>query len=211
MPDRDDEITGALLDAAAAVFAEQGYDGARVQSIAERAGLTTGAIYNRFSGKSELLLEALDRQTRTMLAELAEAELSATDLLATMGAALLDDESSASALVLESFMAARRESDVADRLRPRLADERSRLAELVDADKAAGVVDASLDTTAVVTFCQSVALGMRMLSVIETEMPEAAGWQYVIGRALAALAPDAEVPDPGQIPNPDVGAAAVGR
>ena len=56
-----DDIRAALIEAAAEVFAEEGYSGARVQSIAERAGLTTGAIYNRFSGKSELLLEALDR------------------------------------------------------------------------------------------------------------------------------------------------------
>ena len=55
----DDEIRAKLIDAAAQVFAEEGYSGARVQSIAERAGLTTGAMYNRFSGKSELLLEAL--------------------------------------------------------------------------------------------------------------------------------------------------------
>ncbi|MBT6446728.1 MAG: TetR family transcriptional regulator, partial [Acidimicrobiaceae bacterium] len=39
----DDEIRAALIDAAAQVFAEEGYSGARVQSIAERAGLTTGA------------------------------------------------------------------------------------------------------------------------------------------------------------------------
>ena len=71
----DDEIRAALIDAAAQVFAEEGYSGARVQSIAERAGLTTGAMYNRFTGKSELLLEALDLHTSTLVNELAAAEL----------------------------------------------------------------------------------------------------------------------------------------
>ena len=46
--------------AAAEVFAERGYDGAGVQEIARRAGLTTGAIYSRFSGKAELLRDAID-------------------------------------------------------------------------------------------------------------------------------------------------------
>jgi len=151
----DDEIRAALVDAAAQVFAEEGYSGARVQSIAERAGLTTGAMYNRFSGKSELLLEALDLHTSRLLYEIASAELSATDLLETVGMALLDDQSPASALLLEAFMAARREEDIAERLRPRLADERSRLATLVNSDKESGVIDQDLDTTAVVTFCQS--------------------------------------------------------
>ena len=48
-----------LVEAAAAVFAERGYDGAGVQEVARRAGLTTGAIYGRFSGKAELLREAI--------------------------------------------------------------------------------------------------------------------------------------------------------
>ena len=186
----DDEILAALIDAAAQVFAEEGYSGARVQSIAERAGLTTGAMYNRFTGKSELLLEALDLHTSTLVNELAAAELSATDLLQTVGVALLDDQSPASALLLEAFMAARREDDIAERLRPRLADERARLAKLVDADKDGGVIHHDLDTNAVVTFCQSVALGMRMLSVIDVEMPDPDAWQKVISVLLTSMAPD---------------------
>jgi len=186
----DDEIRAALIDAAAQVFAAEGYSGARVQSIAERAGLTTGAMYNRFTGKSELLLEALDLHTSTLVNELAAAELSATDLLQTVGVALLDDQSPASALLLEAFMAARREDDIAERLRPRLADERARLAKLVDADKDGGVIHHDLDTNAVVTFCQSVALGMRMLSVIDVEMPDPDAWQKVISVLLTSMAPD---------------------
>ena len=186
-----DELRHALITAAAEVFAEEGYSGARVAQIAERAGLTTGAMYNRFSGKSELLLEALDHYTTALLTQLADANLGATDILETVGVALLDDESPASALLLESFMAARREEDVADRLRPRLADERARLAKLVDAEKADGLVDPTLDTTAIVTFCQSVGLGMRMLSVINADMPDPHAWQQLIVRLLGSVRPDA--------------------
>lgn len=185
-----DPIRAALVDAAGEVFAEVGYTGARVQSIAERAGLTTGAIYNRFSGKSELLLEALDRQTVALLEKLAKAELGATDILATIGMSLLDDEGPANALLLEAFIAARREEDIADRLRPRLADERSRLAKLVDAEKTDGTLSAELDTEAMVTFCQSVGLGMRMLGVIGAQMPDPDAWQKLIGLLLTSLTPD---------------------
>src|SRR5687768_7413604 len=59
-----------LVEAAAAVFAERGYDGAGVQEIARRAGLTTGAIYGRFSGKAELLREAIARCSSDELDEL---------------------------------------------------------------------------------------------------------------------------------------------
>lgn len=187
-----DEIRSALIDAAGQVFAEQGYSGARVQSIAERAGLTTGAIYNRFSGKSELLLEALDRHTNQLLEDMADAEMGARDILQTVGVALLDDESPASALLLEAFMAARREEDIAERLRPRLADERARLAKLVDAEKSEGLLSNELDTGALVTFCQSVGLGMRMLSVIDAQMPAPGAWQEVITKLIESLSHPAQ-------------------
>src|SRR5581483_3785834 len=56
---RTDDTRQRLLDAATQVFAEVGYDGARVQEIARRAGLTTGAIYGKFRDKAELLVEAI--------------------------------------------------------------------------------------------------------------------------------------------------------
>ena len=55
-----DDLTHRLMHAAAEVFAEKGYEKAGVAEIARRAGVTTGAIYNRFGGKAELLLEAVD-------------------------------------------------------------------------------------------------------------------------------------------------------
>ena len=56
----DDPLRDRLINAAIEVFGECGYDGAGVQQIARTAGLTTGAIYSRFRGKDDLLLEAID-------------------------------------------------------------------------------------------------------------------------------------------------------
>jgi AcrR family transcriptional regulator len=47
-----------LLSAAAAAFAEHGYRAATLSDIAKRANVTTGAIYNHFAGKEDLLLAA---------------------------------------------------------------------------------------------------------------------------------------------------------
>ncbi len=43
-----------ILQAAAACFAEKGYSGCSVQDIAERAGLSKGALYGHFHSKDEL-------------------------------------------------------------------------------------------------------------------------------------------------------------
>src|SRR3954464_5605857 len=46
----------ALIDAAFEEFSSKGYEAATVAGIAERAGVTTGALYAHFAGKLDLLL-----------------------------------------------------------------------------------------------------------------------------------------------------------
>lgn len=48
-----------ILDAAAAVFREQGYANARLSDIAERAGIQTGSLYYHFASREELVSEIL--------------------------------------------------------------------------------------------------------------------------------------------------------
>ena len=44
-----------VIEAATALFAEQGYESTSVQQIVSRAGVTKGAMYHYFSSKDELL------------------------------------------------------------------------------------------------------------------------------------------------------------
>ena len=63
----------ALVAAALEVFTERGYEAATVTDIAERAGVTTGALYAHFRGKLDLLLQALGiAPTSTVMRGLAE-------------------------------------------------------------------------------------------------------------------------------------------
>ncbi|MFI1304777.1 TetR family transcriptional regulator [Streptomyces sioyaensis] len=58
-----------VLDAAAVEFAQQGYPNTNLQRVAERTGLTKGALYGHFSSKEELaaaLVERLDEAVRTL-------------------------------------------------------------------------------------------------------------------------------------------------
>jgi len=51
-----------LLRAALAVVAEKGFASASLADIAERAGVTTGAVYSNFRSKEALLLDLVDWQ-----------------------------------------------------------------------------------------------------------------------------------------------------
>jgi AcrR family transcriptional regulator len=46
----------ALLDAARAVFTEQGFADASIADVVERAGSSVGSLYHHFGGKSELFI-----------------------------------------------------------------------------------------------------------------------------------------------------------
>src|SRR4051812_47366809 len=66
-----------LLEAAGAVFAEKGFDGATMTEIAARAGASIGSLYQFFPTK-ELLADALmDRDTAVLIEGLAAFEAAA--------------------------------------------------------------------------------------------------------------------------------------
>ena len=63
-----EETRERLLLAAADVFARRGYDGTRVADIAMAADVSSGALYAHFGSKAELLVAALRRHGRQLLA-----------------------------------------------------------------------------------------------------------------------------------------------
>jgi AcrR family transcriptional regulator len=62
-----------LLEAAASVFAERGYEAARIEQIAEAADVSAGLLYRHFAGKRELYAELVHRADKELLRHLAEA------------------------------------------------------------------------------------------------------------------------------------------
>jgi AcrR family transcriptional regulator len=182
-----------LLEAAAEVFGERGYDGTRVQEIARRAGLTTGAIYANFDGKADLLLEAID----TLGAHAIDALLfdvvsgrSPAETLLTMGVTLSapgDDQ--ARALLFEALGAGRRDPDVARRLQAHFEQRARRLAQLVEDGRAAGELAPDLDVAAAVRFCLALALGFLACDLAGVAPVNREGWESVVHRTVAAFGP----------------------
>ena len=62
-----------LLEAATEVFAERGYESARVEQIADVAQVSPGLLYRHFEGKQELYEELLLLANRQLLEHLAQA------------------------------------------------------------------------------------------------------------------------------------------
>lgn len=61
MKKKDDKLREVLLDTACALANEQGIEKLNIRLIAKKAGVSSGTVYNYFSGKDEILL-ALTKQ-----------------------------------------------------------------------------------------------------------------------------------------------------
>jgi AcrR family transcriptional regulator len=197
----NDPTRDRLVAAAAAVFAEKGYDRAGVQEIARRAGFTTGAIYGRFRGKAELLLAAIEAQSVDEFEQLfAEHrfEGKATDIITTVGSHLVTEEfDNGQALLLEAFVAARREPEVAAMLRRVIEQRAEPLMELIADAKRTGGIDPALDTLSIIRFCHAVGLGFLLFGAVDLGRPQAAPWQILIERLVGAVADPNYQPKPG--------------
>ncbi len=189
-PANGDPLGDRLLAAAAKVFAERGYDGAGVAEIARRAGVTTGAIYSRFAGKADLLAAALDASTPDEFDELFadhRFEGRMEDILTVAGSQLVKrDPDPTQALLLEAFVAARRDPQVAELLRRRIQDRRASLTSIIEAAKASGGIDDELDTDALVTFCHAVGFGFLLFEALDLSLPAPGAWEQLIARLVAA-------------------------
>src|SRR5215470_20250344 len=124
-----------LIEAAADVIAEEGYDRAGVQEIARRAGLTNGAIYANFRDKSELLAEAVEMGLTRLFGMMDEghaADATAAQVIEMVGRTLaLHTPARNRTLVSEALAAARRDPDVGARVRHLLSTLETHVADVV--------------------------------------------------------------------------------
>src|ERR1700758_1369356 len=54
--DKRDRTRARLMEAARSLIREKGHENTTVENIAERAGMTTGAIYGNFKNRDELFI-----------------------------------------------------------------------------------------------------------------------------------------------------------
>jgi AcrR family transcriptional regulator len=77
--ERRAQTRAALLDAAERLWAQRGIQGASLDEIAAQAGMTKGAVYSNFAGKTDLILALLDRYTQAETGEEMSASLRDTE------------------------------------------------------------------------------------------------------------------------------------
>jgi len=178
-----------LLDAAADVFAERGYEGATLADIARKAGFTTGAIYSRFRDKAELLLAVVERILESQ--QDAAVEAATGHDLGALATRFTDADSAAMrSLVLEAHVAARRNPAVGEVLRRFQSERLAALTRTVKEAQSAGDVDPSVDANAVATLFMAIPLGLVLLDAAGVDLPSGTAWTSLAEHTAASLRPD---------------------
>ena len=174
VPDRYlEERRQEILDAAARVFIEKGYTAATMQEIATGCDLAPGTLYRYFPGKAELISAVVG----DCMAKYHEVVTEVTDAAPTPGIGFtLLGEHVAEALPqagwqedctlrMESYLAARRDDVLRERLEGPLRETLADLASVIRAAQAGGEADPSIDADALALLLHSTVAGLSALAI----------------------------------------------
>ncbi len=182
-----------LIDSAAELISEEGYDRVGVQAIAHRAGLTNGAIYANFRDKAQLLAEAIETRLPRLFDAVeqglqnGEAAIQVLGLIARSMA--LDTPDGDRRLLVEAYSAAWRDPAVGAVVRERLARIESLVTQLGNQARQDGHLDDDVDPATLARFGTALALGYQLIHTAGAPDPDRKAWIRLVDRVLSSVRP----------------------
>jgi AcrR family transcriptional regulator len=163
----------ALIDAAFEEFSSKGYEAATVADIAERAGVTTGALYAHFNGKVDLLLATVGlTPAEDVVDSIADmAALPWSEAARIMGQNLATPPDRRTQLLLDLIVVARRDPKVAHILRRGLETYLDAMKHANDKGVEAGVIDPALRTDELARLFALLTFGRMVFAALEERPP----------------------------------------
>jgi AcrR family transcriptional regulator len=194
----------ALVELAAELFAERGYEQTSVRDISRRGALTTGAIYGHFRNKADLLAEAISVETAAQLeAQTLDVgdELDHVEALARV-AAQFAERRRLRALTVQGAAAAQTDDETRARLRDEQLSHINTWLEGYEAARDRLGIDGSVDLEAFVLLTWAIELGLGVLESFGIEPRSAEGWADVhnrLARGIQLPPDDAKRPVPRRV------------
>jgi AcrR family transcriptional regulator len=192
-----------IIELASDMFAREGYGAASIRDLADRSGLSSGAIYGTFRSKAELLAEAVDALIASDEASLPSSvieQMSLPDIDAYQYENVTKRDRFR-ALLLEAAVAARTDPDVQERLNDAVAPHIEMATDAHDEWKERAGVDRELDMRALVMLLWSADLGLAVLDAMGFDRPDPHTWAELMRRLLKSLeTPGAEPGAPSPRP-----------
>ena len=167
-----------LIDAAAKVFAERGFQAATVEEIAEQAGYSHGAVYSNFEGKADLFLAVFEDYMTERVGELADTQAALADdaALEVRARALADQwmdrlarDRESFALHMEFVAHAGRDPQLAERFGTRSSAMREAVARYVGHYQQEAGVESALPADDLALILRALGIGLAIESLVSPE------------------------------------------
>lgn len=179
-----------ILDAATAVFARMGFDRARMDDIADEAGVSKGALYLYYKSKDAIIatmLEFFFNQALKQVRSLASGERSVTEQILTLTRQLtreMDRMAMLQPVALQFYAIAARQNSVRQRLGVYFAQYRAIMEDLIRKGVAQGELRADVHPTEAAITLTALLEGLALLWVID---PKATDWHEQVDASVQLL------------------------
>ncbi len=178
--DVSDQRRHQILDAATAVFARMGFERARMDDIAEEAGVSKGALYLYYKSKDAIIATMLDfffnqafKHIRSLVAGDGPVTAQLLNLTRQMTREM-DRMATLQPVALQFYAIAARQSSVRQHLRGYFASYRAVMEDMVQRGVAQGEFRANVQPAEVAITIIALLEGLALLWVID---PQATNWR----------------------------------
>ena len=191
----------ALIEAAFEEFSARGYEAATVAGIAERAGVTTGALYAHFAGKLDLLLATVGlTPTEDVVDSIAAmAALPWSEVSRIMSHNLATPPDRGMLLLLDVIVVARRDPHVAHILRRGLETYLEAMKVANDNGVALGVIDPALHTDELARLFALLTFGRMVFAALEEPPPSDEAFRRFADLLLQSAGADGDAEQPAAL------------
>jgi TetR/AcrR family transcriptional regulator, transcriptional repressor of aconitase len=178
-----------ILTAAERLFAEEGFSGVSMPTIAEASGITAGAIYKHFDGKDDLFFEVVRRTVRSVPApEAAEAATAGIALLPRIAAMYTTPGlKRLRQLAVEIHYASARHPRVAELLRRSLGATIEEISAQIVAAQQAGKLDGDVDPALLASAVMAFIMGLMHMESLLPHLVGDAKWHDFVQNRVATL------------------------
>lgn len=190
---KPEETRRRVIEGAAEAFGQLGYEGARVTDIAEAAGLSSGAMYNHFGSKAELLAAVVEDHACDHLLEWVggpgEPGGGLLDLILERAKQLGADDQTENPLLIEAVTAARRDPDVLAALSGQVAEREDLVIQVLALAQSTGEAAADVDPRATARFMLMALLGSVLVRAMDLPAIEPGAWDAFVTRLIDGFRP----------------------
>jgi AcrR family transcriptional regulator/RimJ/RimL family protein N-acetyltransferase len=192
----DEEVRRRIIDVAAELFAQHGYEGVGVRQVAQEVGVSQYRVRKLTGGRAQLfaavMAEKVTSDAADRIARAVEApdELPPLAAIVAAGAAVFAaPQYSWDLLELEALTRSHRDTELHEIESLRIQERWDNMRAVVRRVREAGGIDGNVDDDALAHFSLTLSVGLAMLDPVITRKPTQLNWDAMISRIGTAMAP----------------------